>query len=324
MASITIAQLKAFQAIMQTSSASEAARELHRTQPAITASIRALEEQLDLKLFTRSGNKLLPSAEARYLFKRANLILTALDETVESLVRFRSQLQGEIKVACMPSASQVLIPAVLAEFLRERPGVKLSFMTRTSETVQSWIASQQFDLGISETPEEMSDLYFNHDMGFPCLLAIHKDSSLAKLKKITFRDLATHDYIGLTPNHPITSGVRQSMESYGFDFNQTIELQTIIPAFTFIQANTGYGVVDILSAESYRLIDNSGSITFRALPFRLDYKLSILRPRFRDKSILSEILSEELICSLSKIKSMGQRYLESDLTRSYEEFSSDD
>lgn len=302
MSNITFQHLKVFQSIMRAGSLTGAAKTLNRTQPAVSASLKVLEAQLGITLFEKQGSKLIPSAEARFLFHESDQILEKLESTKDILSRLRKGLAGELKIACMPAASQILIPSVLARFLTDRPSVNLSFLTRTSDTTQKWIASQQFDLGISETPGDTSELFFSRDFVLPCLLAFRKDSALGRLKIIRSQDLCNENYIGLLPEHPITQQLAAHMTSNGKTLNQRIHLQTMIPAFTFLESGLGYSVVDPLSAESYRLINRNSNLTFRRFWAPIDYSISILIPRYRDKSIIVDELAEQLRQEIERLK----------------------
>ncbi|NVK30461.1 MAG: LysR family transcriptional regulator [Gammaproteobacteria bacterium] len=298
MTNVTIQQLRAFLSILKTGTMSDAARELNRTQPAISSSIRTLEAQLGFALFQKEGSKLIPTAEARYLADKGRKILRELDETTQTLQRFRGQQFGQIKLACLPSASQVLIPSLLAEFLGQREGIKLSFLTRTSETIVGWASSQQIDIGLAETPKEASELFYTNDLEFRCLLACHRSSPLAAAELPTIQQLSQEPYIGLFPEHTITQQLQARLIQQGGQLQQSVELQTTIAAFAFVSQGLGYTVIDQLSAESYRLLNADAPIVFRALPFEVSYGLSILIPRYRDRSILAQALEQQLIDAL--------------------------
>ncbi|WP_238705169.1 LysR family transcriptional regulator [Parasedimentitalea marina] len=60
---------------MRSGSISQAARNLHRTQPAISASLKTLETDLDMPLFLREGRRLVPVPEAHYLLSEAKEVL---------------------------------------------------------------------------------------------------------------------------------------------------------------------------------------------------------------------------------------------------------
>ena len=71
--------LSSFRAVMTSANLSEAANKLGRTQPAVSAAIKTLEEQLGLKLFERFGRRMVPLPEAQYLLAEAEEILSRLE-----------------------------------------------------------------------------------------------------------------------------------------------------------------------------------------------------------------------------------------------------
>ena len=78
-------QLNAFREVMLTGSVSEAARNLYRTQPAISSLIAGLEDDIGFKLFERRGGRLHPVPEAHYLFEEAGEIIGRLDVAEQTI-----------------------------------------------------------------------------------------------------------------------------------------------------------------------------------------------------------------------------------------------
>lgn len=299
MSNITLQQLRSLISIIKTGSMSEAARDLCRTQPAITSSIKSLEAQIGIQLFEKHGSKLSPTAEARFLAEQGGNVLSSLEAVVKTLDQFKRQQKGTLRIGCLPSASQVLLPQLLADFLREREEVKVSFLTRTSSTVVSWVEAQQIDIGIAETPKTESDLYDRYDYVLPCFLATHEQSDLALAESLTPELLAQHPYIGLFPQHEISSQLERWLAQESQSLNQRVELQTTIPALSFVKAALGYTVIDSLSAQSLKMMALGSGIVLRPLPSSLTYNLSVLVPNFRDRSILVTALLDEIRTTLS-------------------------
>ena len=75
---MNIQQLKVFREVMKSGSLNSAAKNLHRSQPAISASLKSLENSLDIVLFKREGRRLLPKPEAYYLLLSAESITIRL------------------------------------------------------------------------------------------------------------------------------------------------------------------------------------------------------------------------------------------------------
>ena len=95
---MTFDQVLVFHKIVQSGSFKSAAAELHRTQPAISLSIKKLEEEMEVELFDRSGYRPVLTSHGRAFFERSQKILQDMNE-LENLSRsFRNEEEPEISV----------------------------------------------------------------------------------------------------------------------------------------------------------------------------------------------------------------------------------
>jgi DNA-binding transcriptional LysR family regulator len=291
---ITLQQLRFFNAVMKFGSLSQAAESVNRTQPAVSTGIKTLEDMLDLKLFERSGGKLTPTAEAHFLLERSLDLINHLDVTEELLTTVRKGTVGDLRVACLPSAAQYLMPELLASYVAERPEVKISFMTRTSATIHELIASQQYDLGLAEPRRDIAgESYFIEEYKLPGFLAINKHQGFEASAIITPEDLDQLPFVGLYGDHYTTKQIRDIVEQHGGRFFQRIELQTAISSLLFVEKNLGYSFVDSLTMSSYHLMKSSqGNVAF--YPFSIEHgvRIAILIPKFKLQSILATSLRD--------------------------------
>nr|WP_315982010.1 LysR family transcriptional regulator [Aliamphritea spongicola] len=148
---LSIRQLQAFREVMRTGSISEAARVLNRTQPAVSSMIASLEEELGIQLFERQRGRLIRQPEAVYFFEETEAILERLQQSARTMKEIASLKEGRLRIACMPASSQFIMPRLVADFIRDKPKVKVSMMMRASAVIEEWIASQQYDVGLAET-----------------------------------------------------------------------------------------------------------------------------------------------------------------------------
>jgi DNA-binding transcriptional LysR family regulator len=91
---MNLQQLAIFREVIKTGSVSQAARNMGCTQPAISASLKALEESLNMSLFKREGRRLSPLPEAHYLLSEANEVLERLHNAEQNLTNMRDRLKG--------------------------------------------------------------------------------------------------------------------------------------------------------------------------------------------------------------------------------------
>ena len=148
--SMNIAQLTVFREVMETGSMSEAARNLNRTQPAISLTLKGLESSLGFELFKRHKRKLSPVPEAYYLLSEAESILGQMSRLERTMQRLGAGEVGTLHVAAMPGLANALLPEFLSEFSHDKPGVQLSMHTRSTPQLYELVSSQGVDMGIGD------------------------------------------------------------------------------------------------------------------------------------------------------------------------------
>lgn len=293
-------QLRAFQEVMLSGSVSEAARKLHRTQPAVTSLLKGLEQDLEMPLFERRGGRLQPLPEAHYLLGQADDILNRLTQTRRAMRSVREQHRGSVNIVCMPGPSVFVLPDIIARFVEQRPDVGFSLVTRSSSQVQQLVSVQQCDLGLmdlglqlkSETDQSLFDQQvFEHS----CYCAMRADDVLAAHGSINPALLDGKPMAMLYTSHPTHSNVAAVFKQHGCDLNVRFETQYFIPQCTFVERGLCYALMDAMSVHSYELYSKgSGSLVF--IPFKptLPHHVALLRPTHRKLSRLANSFYEHL------------------------------
>ena len=299
-------QMTAFREVMRAGSVSAAARNLHRTQPAVSALISGLEAEIGLQLFARHGRRLHPVPEAHYLLEQCDDILGRLSATQSVLEGIRALDHGVVRVVSMPGPSVFLLPALICQFAKGKSDVRASLITRSSPAVQDLVSAQQYDVGLTDvglTGPAESDLVDHAIMRFECLCGVHKDDPLAARETITAGDLSGAPMAALFGHHSTTGQIESAFTESGAVFDMRFEAQYFIPLLTFAEQRLAYVIVDPLSAESYRLYRHGGgSLAFR--PFRpvIQFIASIMTPTQRPPSILASAFISMLKRELRRIQ----------------------
>lgn len=135
-------QLRHFLLIAEHGTFTAAALRAHLSQPALTASIRRLEEQLDARLFDRgrTGARLTPAGQA--LLPHARAAVVAVDEGASHVRSLESLESGEVRVGGGSTACTYLLPPVLSAFRRKHPKIALRLRELPEE-----LALDAFDRG---------------------------------------------------------------------------------------------------------------------------------------------------------------------------------
>ena len=276
---LTIRQLQTFREVMRAGSISEASRTLGRTQPAVSAMIANLEAQLGFPLFQRERGRLVPCPEAHYLREEAEAVLDRLDRTARTMAEFGTLDRGSLRIACHPAASGFFMPGVLAEFLRDRPETRADLMMRSSQVVEDLIASQEYDIGLAETPAPRPSIQIEaYDL--ECVVALPAADPLARAGVLGPADLSGYPLAMLFDEHPLSVAARAVFEAAGAALNRRFVLRTHLPALQLVGAGLCGAVVDPISAAT----TPAPAVAFRAFRPAIRSGIAILLPAHRPMS----------------------------------------
>lgn len=291
---LSLRQLVVFREVMRHGSVSAAAKVLHRSQPALSAMLGSMERELGFELFARTGNRLTPKPESRFFLEEVEAVLENFDRAVRMMGEVSRQQAGQLRVACMPAASLFLVPRLISEFVRSRPDVEVSLMSYSSTAVHEWVASQQFDVGIAELPEERESLCVEA-IDTACLCAMRADDPLAQPSSVKPADLSGKPMAVLFQEHFTHAATADAFRGAGARFRPRFELRAFISGFDFVEQGLAYCICDPVSAASYRIYRGTGaSIVFRPFLPRVSYPFAILTPAHKPPSLLAAAFCDSL------------------------------
>jgi len=291
---LSIRQLQTFREIMRSGSVTAASRVLGRTQPSVSAMLASLEVELGFDLFERHKGRLIPKPEAHFFFEEAQEILDRVTRSAQTMREIGDLERGRLRIACMPGASLFLLPRLVADFVKDRPHVDASIMTRSSVKVQEWIASQQYDIGVAEIPARRGSLNIQ-PINLECVCALRLDDPLAAKPFLTPGDLDNAPMAALYPEHFTHRDARRVFAEAGKRFNIRFEMTIFIPGFTLVEQGAAYALVDQISAASYRLYRGKDApLTFRPFRPRLPFDIAVLTPTHRPPSRLATAFCERM------------------------------
>lgn len=238
-----IRQLECFRTLMIHGTMTRAAELLSISQPAISSTIANLEHETGLKLFVRKGGRLQPTPEARLFFVEAERALEAVEKTNRIAKEIRTGKRGHLAIAAYASISINLLPRLMAEFAKERPGLELKIITRNSQSVRELMSTQQFDLAIAELPLD----YPTSNMeviSYECQCMVPIGHPLAELEVITPADLDGVPFVTLFKGDPIYQQLAMAFSAYGSSWNVVAETEFFSTACELVCSGMGVGIID--------------------------------------------------------------------------------
>ena len=194
---MNVKQLRAFITVAKYQSFAQAGEHLHVSQPALSLTIKALEDNFGGALLTRTTRSVSLTPEGEVLLPLARRLLADWDDTEEMLrQRFTLQL-GRVSVAAMPAFAGNLLPRSLKVFRQRYPKVNVTVHDVINEQVLELVRHRRVELGIGFEPENLDGLRF-HPLYLDRFVAVvPADSPLASQPQVTWQDLLAQDFIAL-------------------------------------------------------------------------------------------------------------------------------
>lgn len=187
------AQLKAFVAVADGQSFSRAADILHLTQPAVSKRIANLETELDQRLFDRVGHTVHLTPAGQTLLPRARRLLQEMDDTATALSNLTGKIAGPLRIATSHHIGLRRLPALLSEYTRRYPAVRLEFDFVDSELAYHEVEQGLRELAIVTLPEQpqasVSTVPVWRETLIPC---VHRSHALANLQTVPVAMLGRH------------------------------------------------------------------------------------------------------------------------------------
>ena len=121
-------QIRAFVEVARQGSIRGASRTLNLSQPALTKSIKELEEGMAAQLFVRRSKGVALTECGEGFYQRARLILEELRAAQDDIRQRQGELAGQINIGMGASVSRTLMPAVITRFHAQHPQVKVRIM----------------------------------------------------------------------------------------------------------------------------------------------------------------------------------------------------
>src|SRR5258706_3460384 len=171
---IRLRHLQCFLAIVRTGTLGGAAQALSITQPAVTKTVNELEEILGTRLFVRGRRGATLTPEAQVFVLHANASVEALSRAVESVVAGPGETP--LNVGVLPTLATAFLPAVLHNFARARPTVRVRVQSGRNKPLIEMLRLRELDMVIGRLsdPDAMLGVTFEHLYAEPMVISIRK------------------------------------------------------------------------------------------------------------------------------------------------------
>ena len=282
-------QIGSFLEVAKLQSFSRAAEKLFRTQPAISAQVRLLEQECGEKLFDRSGKKVLMTPAGEILYRYAEKMLAMHKEALQAIAELNQTPRGKLYIGCNEATCLYVLPKTFARFKQLYPLVQISIYRNFSHKILQKVQEGAVDLGIVTLPTTASNMEVIPVFRDEVQVVVPKAHALAKNKTVTVEELAQHPLILPKTGHTRVV-IDRLLRAHRDHLQISMELASVETIKKFVGAGLGISLVSRayvqpeVVAGLLKLIPLDGQKIFRelGLVYRQDRYLSLPAKVFID------------------------------------------
>ena len=245
--------LAAFLAVAEVASFSQAAEQLHLTQPAISKRIAQLEQLLGARLFDRIGRQVSLTESGARLLPRAQRILREIEETTRAIRDMSGRVSGRLSLATSHHIGLHRLPPVLRTFSRQHPEVNLEIEFMDSEKAHAAVAQGVIEFAVITLAPEGSAprLQAREIWPDPLSVMVARDHPLVTYNHISIETLS--GYPAVLPGASTYTGqiLQQQFQSCGARLQVSMSTNYLETLRMLVAIGLGWSVLpdSMLTAE---------------------------------------------------------------------------
>ena len=249
-------QLHTFLEIVRLKSFSKAAQTCYRTQPAISAQVRQLEQELNATLFERLGTRIALTTAGKIFAEYAEQILQLRRRAQEVINELERVPRGEIIIAANEATCIYVLPAVFSEYKKQFPNVQLHVDRSYGARVMAAVLDNLADFGITQLPVQDKKLQVVKIHTDEIQLLVPGNHPLAGRESVTAAEVAGHPL--LVPKSGTTRArLNAWFEQVEDELQISMELDSTEMIKQFVKAGLGISFMAVSNCQAEL---NNGSV----------------------------------------------------------------
>ncbi len=259
--------LRHFCAVVEQQSFTGAAEALAVVQPAISMSIKRLEEELGFRLFHRHDRQMSLTDEGRHLYEYAKPIVQSLGEANRAMEELRGLGNGLVRVGMPGMLGSYYFPPLLMAFRHRYPNIKLSIVDGGADQLQSMLEEGELDLAFIVSEDVPESLTAQAVLRLPMVAALTRDHPLAQRESLDIETFLHQELVMFKKGYFHRRIIDQMASAAKISPNISIETNLIHLMKTFVRR--GFGItafLDIVLEDEQELV---------GVPFNPAFDLSV-------------------------------------------------
>jgi DNA-binding transcriptional LysR family regulator len=243
---LTARQLHAVLAVAEYNSFIAAAAFLKTSQPALTRTIRRVEDVLGVRLFDRTTRRVAITAAGREFVAVAERMLNDLRISVGSMREIGAEQRGRIIVSSIMSVANGLFPTIVAKYRASRPGIEIVLREGVHGTVLEDVRSGAADLGVTyvdDVPDFVAAKRVSREVFEVILPRHHPLIKKSKRPSVTLAELAAFPLVSLPHESRTRRIIDGAASAAGYTLQHVATVTQFATMMSFVRAGVGIAIV---------------------------------------------------------------------------------
>jgi len=283
-------RLATFRAVARAGGFSRGARLLHRTQPAVSQAVRALEEDVGQSLFLRLGRRIELTDAGRLLLAHVEEAFGALERAREALEASRALAGGRLVLAASDTDTRYLLPPVLAAFRDRHPGVELAVHNLPSDRAAERLREGAVDLAFATLPVRHPQLRSEPLCAREDIAIVPPGHPLAARKRLRLAELLEHPLVWLDRSSRTRAFLDEQVAAAGRPARVAMELGSLEVVKRMVELGFGVSVVPRVCLDDE--LTRGSLVAVPVLPRALHRHFGLLQPARRPLSPAAAVLAD--------------------------------
>ena len=268
MANLENFRLVVFRTVAEQQSFRKAAEELYLTQPAVSLQIKALEEELGVQLFDRSGPNAGLTAAGTVLLKYTRRVHQLVSQAEDEISALTGDHAGRLTLGASTTIAQYVLPRLLGEFCADHPRVLPTLLSGNTEHIVDAIREKKITLGFIEGPPRTRDVSTEPFLRDEILLIAPAAHEWTEQASITCADLAAAPLLMRERGSGTRRITEMALERQGIKrraLQIVMELDSTEAIKSAVEAGLGVGFVsrwaiakDLRLGHSFKIVEIKG------------------------------------------------------------------
>ena len=268
-----INQLEVLIAVAEERGFSRAAERLYRTQPAVSQTVRRLEEEVGAHLFDRSSKDGTLTDAGQVLLKYAHQMLRLRHDALEAIKELRGLHRGKISIGANEYTVTYLL-SILPTYRSRHPHIKVEVKRGMASRIPAEVLAREVEIGIvsfwSSDPALKAVSVGTDEIA----LVVSPKHPLAGRKLVSVKELGVESFIAHNVKSPYRDRVVQTFEKYRTPLNISMEMPTLEAIKRLVELEMGVALIPKMAVQTE--VKLGQLVTLKVSEMRLERKLYLI------------------------------------------------